>query len=69
MHVISSMQKQVNCDLPDDVKMIVSSTSKKLSTFSNVKDKTVFNHKRDINIRSGKSSTFLVKSLCILASP
>ena len=29
MHIISSMQKQVNRPLPDDVKMIVSYTGKK----------------------------------------
>ena len=42
------MRKQVNCAVPDDVKMIVSYTSKKLSTCFNVKDKTVFNHEYDI---------------------
>ena len=41
-------QKQVNCALPDDVKMIVSYTGKKLGTCFNVKDKTVFNHEHGI---------------------
>ena len=48
MHIISSMRKQVNRVLPDDVKMIVSYTGKKLSTCFNVKNKTVFNHEHDI---------------------
>ena len=48
MHIISSMRKQVNRALPDDVKMIVSYTGEKLSTCFNVKDKTVFNHEHDI---------------------
>ena len=47
-HVISSMQKQSNCAQPDDVKLIVSYTGKKLSICFNVKDKTVFNHEHDI---------------------
>ena len=42
------MQKQINRVLPDDVKLIVSYTGKKLSTCFNVKDKTVFNHEYDI---------------------
>ena len=48
MHIISSVRKQVNRALPDDVKMIVSYTGKTLSTCFNVKDKTVFNHEHDI---------------------
>ena len=48
VHIISSMQKEVNCALPDNVKMIVSYAGKKLSTCSNVKDKTVFSHEHDI---------------------
>ena len=48
MHIISSVRKQVNRALPDDVKMIVSYTGKILSTCFNVKDKTVFNHEHDI---------------------
>ena len=44
MHIISSVRKQVNRALPDDVKIIVSYTGKKLSACFNVKDKTVFNH-------------------------
>ena len=45
MHIISSMRKQVNRALPDDVKMTVSYIAKKRGTCFNVKDKTVFNHK------------------------
>ena len=48
MHVSSSMRKQVNCVLPDDVKMTVSYTGKKISAYFNMKDKTVFNHEHDI---------------------
>ena len=48
MHIISSLRKQVNCALPDDVKMIVFYTGKKLGTCFNMKDKTVFNHENDI---------------------
>ena len=48
MHIISSMRKQVNRVLPDDVKMIVSYTGKKLSTCFNVKNTTVFNHEHDM---------------------
>ena len=44
-------QKQVNCALPDDVKMIVSYTGKKLGTCFNVKDKTVFNHEHGISVQ------------------
>ena len=47
MHITSSMRKQVNHALPDDVKMIVSYTGKKLSTCFNVKDKAVFSHEHD----------------------
>ena len=43
MHITSSMRQQVNCALPDNVKMMVSYTGKKLSKYFNVKDKTVFN--------------------------
>ena len=42
------MRKQVNCTLPDDVKMIASYTGKKLGICLNVKNKTVFNHEHDI---------------------
>ena len=45
MHIISSMQKQVNCALPDDVKMMVSYTGKKLSILM----WTVFNHKHIVH--------------------
>ena len=48
MHIISSMQKQVTCALPDDIKMMVSYTGKKLSICFNVKDKTAFHHEHDI---------------------
>lgn len=49
MHMICSTSKQVNCALTDDVSsMIVSQTGKKLSTFFNVKEKTVFNHEHDL---------------------
>ena len=48
MPIISSMQKQVNCALPDDVKMTVSYTDKKLITCFNVKDESVFNDEHDI---------------------
>ena len=48
MHIISSMPKQVNRALPDDVKTIISYTGKKLSTCFDVKGKTVFNHEHDI---------------------
>ena len=48
IHIISSMCKQVNRALPDDVKMTVSYTAKELSTCVNVKDKTIFNHEHDI---------------------
>ena len=51
MHIISSMQKQVNRALPDDVKMTVSYTGKKLITCFNVKDESVFNHEHDIVYR------------------
>ena len=48
MHFInSSMRKQVNDALPDDVKMIVLYIGKRLSTCFTVKDKTVFNHECD----------------------
>ena len=47
MHIVSSMRKLVNRALLDDVKMMVSYTSKKFSTCFNVKDKTVFNHEHD----------------------
>ena len=40
------MQKQVNCVLPDDIKM-VSYRGKKLCTCLNVKNKMVFNHEHD----------------------
>ena len=48
VHVISSMQKQINRAFLNDVKMIVSYTGKKLSTCFNFKDKTIFNNKHDI---------------------
>ena len=48
IHIISSMRKQVNRALPDDVKIMVSYTGKKLSTRFNMKDKTSFNHEHDI---------------------
>ena len=48
MHIISSMRKQVNRTLRDDVKMIVPYTDKKLSTCFNLKYKTVFNKEYDI---------------------
>ena len=48
MHLISSMRKQVNRAFPDDVKMIVSYTGKKLGTCFNVKEITVFNHEHYI---------------------
>ena len=48
MHIISSMGKQVYRALPDNVKIIVFYISKKLSICFNVKNKTVFNHERDI---------------------
>ena len=48
MHLIRSMQKQVNRALPDDLKMMVSYTGKKTNTCFNVKDKTVFEDEHDI---------------------
>ena len=48
LHIISSMRKQVNGALPDDIKIIVSYRGKKLSACFNVKDTTVFNHENDI---------------------
>ena len=48
MHIISSMRKQVNRSLPDDAKMMVSYTGKKLSICCKVKDKMIFNHEHDI---------------------
>ena len=48
MHIISSLRKQVNRALPDDVKMMVFYAVKKLNTCFNVKYKTVFNHEHDI---------------------
>ena len=48
MHLISSMRKQVNRAFPDDVKMIVSFTGKKLGTCFDVKEITVFNHEHYI---------------------
>ena len=59
MDVISSMRKQVNRDLPDDVKLMVSDTGKMwcytwyryrcdTGTCFDVKDKTVFHHEHDI---------------------
>ena len=46
MHIISSMRKQVNRALPDNVKMIISDTVNKLGT--SLKDKMVFNHEHVI---------------------
>ena len=43
-HIICSMRKQVNCAVPDNVKIIVSYTDMKLSTCFNMKDKTISNH-------------------------
>ena len=48
VHIISSMRKQVNRTLRDNVKMIVSYTDKKLSTCFNLKYKKVFNNEYDI---------------------
>ena len=44
----SSIRRQINRALPDDIKMMVSYTGKKLSTCFNVKDKTVFSNENDI---------------------
>ena len=38
------MRKQVNCAVPDNVKIIVSYTDMKLSTCFHMKDKTISNH-------------------------
>ena len=42
------MRRQVNHTFPDDVKIIVSYTGKKLGTCFNVKDVNLFNHEHDI---------------------
>ena len=48
MHLISSMRKQVSRAFPDDIKMIVSYTDKKLGTCFGLKEITVFNHEHYI---------------------
>ena len=47
MHNISSMQKQANCVLSDNLKMVVSYTGKKSLCF-NGKYTAVFNYEHDI---------------------
>ena len=46
--VISSMRRQVNHAFPDEAKIIVSYTGKKLGTCFNAKDINLFNHEHDI---------------------
>ena len=48
MRSVSSLRKQVNCGLPDNEKLTVSSTGKKRNVCFNLKDETVFNHEHDI---------------------
>ena len=48
MHLIRSMQKQVNRALPDDLKMMVSYSGKKINACFSVKCKTVFEDEHDI---------------------
>ena len=48
IHIVNSMKRYVNKILPENVKVQTAFTGKRLSSYSKTKDRTKYEHQRDI---------------------
>ena len=48
MHIVNSMKRYVNKILPENVKVQTAFTGKRLSSYFKTKDRTKYEHQRDI---------------------